>query len=233
MWWSAAFPGFGHFLLHQFIRGFILSAWEVTINTIAHINQAIYYSFSGQFELAAQVVDPRWAFAYAIVYLFTIWDSYVKAVHANKQYHLAKMEGARFASSFMNAWTITNISFKRPGAALFSSFLFPGLGQIYNNRLWLGFYGVFWWFIYMTFSKSHEAGLYLILGKVKKSTALLDPHWLLFMPSVIGGAMYDAYMTAIDHNRLFRIEQKQFLTDNYPPFPLHLFEKENDPHVDY
>ncbi|MNR34522.1 hypothetical protein D3C85_1523010 [compost metagenome] len=53
------------------------------------------------------------------------------------------------------------------------------------------------------------------------------------MPSVIGGAMYDAYMTAIDHNRLFRIEQKLFLTDNYPPFPLHLFEKENDPHVDY
>ncbi|MDR6549874.1 hypothetical protein [Paenibacillus qinlingensis] len=232
-WWSASFPGFGHFLLHQFIRGFLLSAWEVAINTLARINEAIYYSFSGQFELAAQVIEPRWAFAYAIVYLFAIWDSYIKAIDANKQYHLARLEGARIPSHLMKPWTISNISIKRPVAALFSSFIFPGLGQLYNNRIALGFYGVMWWFIYMTMSRSHEALLYLILGRVSQSTSLLDPHWLLFMPSVICGAMYDAYMTAVDHNRIFRIEQKQFLTESFPHFPLHLFEKENDAHVDY
>jgi TM2 domain-containing membrane protein YozV len=232
-WWSASFPGFGHFLLHQFIRGFLLSAWEVTINSLARINEAIFYSFSGQFEMATQVIEPRWAFAYATVYLFAIWDSYIKAIDANKQYHLAKMEGARITSNLIKPWTITNISLKRPGAAMVCSCIFPGLGQLYNNRLALGFYGVFWWFIYMTMSRSHEAALYLILGKLSKSTALLNPHWLLFMPSVIGGAMYDAFMTAQDHNRLFRLEQKQYLADKYPHFPLRLFEKENDPYVDH
>lgn len=232
-WWSASFPGFGHFLLHQFIRGFLLSAWEVAINTLAGINEAIYYSFTGQFEMVLQVIEPRWAFAYAIVYLFSIWDSYIKAIHANKQYHLAKLEGAKFTSNLMKPWTITNIGHKRPWAALISSFAFPGLGQLYNNRIGLGFYGVFWWFVYMSMSRSHEAALYLVLGKLSKSTALLSPHWLLFMPSVICGAMYDAYMTAIDHNRLFRIEQKQYLTEKYPHFPIQLFEKENAPHVDY
>ncbi|KRE93334.1 hypothetical protein ASG89_07500 [Paenibacillus sp. Soil766] len=232
-WWSASFPGFGHFLLHQFIRGFLLSAWEVAINTFARINEAIYYSFTGQFELAKQVVEPRWAFAYAIVYLFAIWDSYIKASDANKQYHLAKLEGARVVSNLLKPWTITNISFKRPSAAMVCSFIFPGLGQLYNNRIALGFYGVFWWFIYMTMSRSHEAILYLMIGKLSKSTALLSPHWLLFMPSVLGGAMYDAYMTAQDHNRLFKIEQKQYFAEKYPHFPLRLFEKENDPYVDH
>jgi TM2 domain-containing membrane protein YozV len=233
-WWSASFPGFGHFLLHHFYRGYLLSAWEVIINSLARINEAIFYSLSGQYELAASVVEPRWAFAYAIVYLFSIWDSYIKALDANKQFHLAKLEGARIQSHIIKPLNITSISFKRPISALVCSFIFPGLGQLYNNRISLGFYGVFWWFVYMTMSRSHEALLYLILGKVQKATALLNPHWLLFMPSVICGAMYDAYMTAIDHNRLFRVEQKQYFEEQYPHFSLHqLFKKEDDPYDDH
>ncbi|WP_116191566.1 hypothetical protein [Paenibacillus taihuensis] len=222
VWWSISFPGFGHFLLHQFIRGFILSAWEVGINTAAHINEAMVYSLSGRFELAASVLEKKWVFAYAIVYLFAIWDSYVKAVDANKQYHLAKLEGAKFASSVMKPLYITALGQKRPVAAMLCSMFFPGLGQLYNNRICLGFYGVFWWFVYLTMSHSHESVLLLILGRISEAKEVLNPQWLLFMPSVIGGAMYDAYMTAGDHNRLFRLEQKQFLEERYPQFPLRL-----------
>ncbi|MGG1517204.1 hypothetical protein ABE504_17470 [Paenibacillus oryzisoli] len=230
-WWSVTFPGFGHFLLHQFIRGFLLSGWEVVINSLAHINQAIYYSFSGRAYLAAQVLETKWVLAYAIVYLFAIWDSYIKAVAANKQYHLAKLEGARIVPFIIKPLTIDQIGFKRPGAAMFCSFVFPGLGQIYNNRLALGFYGVFWWFVYLTLSHSHEAAIHMVLGHVKEATAMLDPQWLLFMPSVIFGAMYDAYMTAHDLNTLFCTEQKQYFTERYPPFSMDLFEKETPSHA--
>lgn len=110
VWWAIAFPGFGHFLLHQFIRGFILSACEVGINTLAHINEAIAYSFSGRFSLAIDVVEPRWVFAYATMYLFSIWDSYVKAVESNKQYHLAKLENAKLVSNIIKPWSIAFMS---------------------------------------------------------------------------------------------------------------------------
>ncbi|SFI49320.1 hypothetical protein SAMN02799624_01031 [Paenibacillus sp. UNC496MF] len=183
-WWSVAFPGFGHFLLHQFVRGFLLSAWEVVINTAAHVNEAIVYSFSGRYALAAELLEPRWVLAYAIVYLFAIWDSYVKAVENNKQYHLAKLEGARPAVAVIKPRTIA--------------------------------------------SRSHEAVLLLLNGRLKEATAALDPQWLLFMPSVIRGAMYDACMTARDHNRLFRLEQARYFAERYPPFPLRLFGREKE-----
>ncbi|WP_308639511.1 hypothetical protein [Paenibacillus silvisoli] len=233
MWWSISFPGFGHFLMHQFIRGFLLSAWEVGINTLAHVNEAIAYSFSGQFQRAIDVMEPKWVFAYAIVYLFAIWDSYVKAIESNRMYHLAKLENARFATAIIKPWTITNLSQKRPVAAMACSFFFPGLGQLYNNRIGLGFYGVFWWFIYMALSHSHESVYLLLTGKLSEANAILEPQWLLFMPSVIFGAMYDAYMTARDHNRLFRLEQKQFLSERYPHYRLQLFGREKESIVDH
>ncbi|SEO96474.1 hypothetical protein [Paenibacillus sp. OV219] len=229
LWWSISFPGFGHFLLHRFVRGFIFSTWEVGMNSAAHINEAIAYSFSGRFELAISVLEKKWVIAYAIVYLFAIWDSYVKSVDANKQYHLAKLEGVQFQSNVMKPWCITSIGQKRPVAAMVCSMFFPGLGQLYNNRISLGFYGVFWWFIYLTLSHSHEALLLLLLGRLSEANAIIDPQWLLFMPSVLGGAMYDAYMTARDHNRLFRLEQKTYLEKRYPQFPLRLFEGEREP----
>ncbi|CAG7641878.1 hypothetical protein ACFQI7_11485 [Paenibacillus allorhizosphaerae] len=224
-WWSISFPGFGHFLLHQYIRGFVLSFWEVIINTLTHMNEAIVYSFSGRFELATAVLEPKWVLAYLIVYLFAIWDSYIKAVDANQQYHLAKLEGARLTAFRIQTFNIVYIAKKRPLSALYCSFIFPGLGQLYNNRLSLGFYGVIWWTIYMTFSHSHESLILLILGRLEESKTILKPHWLLFMPSVIGGAMYDAYMTAHDNNQLLRTEQIQYLCERYPHFEIDIFPK--------
>ncbi|WP_245855822.1 hypothetical protein [Paenibacillus rigui] len=223
VWWSAAFPGFGHFLLHQHFRGFFLSLWEVLINRLTHINEATVYSFSGRFELAKEVLDPRWLFAYMFVYLFAIWDSYLGATEANKLHHMAVLENARITPYAIRPLCISTISLRRPWAAMISSCILPGLGQLYNHRLTLGFYGVFWWMIYMTLSHSHQALLYLFHGKITEATQILNLQWLLFMPSVIGGAMYDAYMTTLDHNRLFRLEQRQFFGERYPQFQLDLF----------
>lgn len=59
-WWSAASPGFGHLLLSKYVGGFVLVAWEIFINVNAKINLAMVYSFGGKFEVAKQVLEPRW-----------------------------------------------------------------------------------------------------------------------------------------------------------------------------
>jgi len=41
----------------------------------------------------------------------------------------------------------------------------------------------------------------------------------MFMPSVIGGAMYHAFTSSIEQNRLFRTLQRQYLTDRYDSAP--------------
>ncbi|MGO4268461.1 hypothetical protein AB4Z22_01220 [Paenibacillus sp. TAF58] len=76
VWWSAAFPGFGHLLLSKYIRGFILIGWEMLINSQMHLNEAIVYTFTGQFERANEVLNIRWMSLYVPVYLFAIYDSY-------------------------------------------------------------------------------------------------------------------------------------------------------------
>jgi hypothetical protein len=62
--WSIAFPGLGHLLLSKYIRGFLLFSWKIFVNYASHINLAIMYSFTGEFEKAKQVLDTRWLLLY-------------------------------------------------------------------------------------------------------------------------------------------------------------------------
>ncbi|MCZ8522266.1 MULTISPECIES: ATP-binding protein [Paenibacillus] len=77
----------------------------------------------------------------------------------------------------------------------------------------------------MSLSHLHEALLALLLGNPAESTMMLRPHWLLFMPSVTGGSIYHAYVTATEHNRLFRIEQRQYLRERYPGSGINLLSR--------
>lgn len=97
-WWSAVFPGFGHFMLNQYLRATLLTLMEVSTNSLAHINQAMVYSFCGQFERAKSVLQPRWLYGYIIIYLFAIWDSYRSTLYQNKLCHLAELENERLPS---------------------------------------------------------------------------------------------------------------------------------------
>jgi len=47
------------------------------------------------------------------------------------------------------------------------------------------------------------------------ATAISDPQWLLFMPSLYLFVIYDAYSLTVEFNKLFEIEQSKFLVDNY------------------
>ncbi|OPH59375.1 hypothetical protein BC351_20930 [Paenibacillus ferrarius] len=214
-WWSASFPGFGHLLMYKNAVGVLLTLSEVLINSLACVNLAMVYSFSGNFSMAKEVLQPLWLFGYMIIYFFAIWDSYRCAIETNKHYELAILENARFPIQLMRSTGIQFLEKKRPLTAAICSLIFPGLGHLYNKHIWLGFYGVFWWWIYLTFSHFYEAVHAMILGNNQLVTSILRPQWLMFMPSVLGGAIFHSYSSAIEQNRLFRISQRHYLTDTY------------------
>lgn len=216
-WWSAAFPGFGHMLLGKYLRGFLLFVWEVVINVNANINEAMVYSFTGKFDMARVVLDPQWMSLYIPVYLFAIWDSYRSTVDLNKQFLLANRENARTQVLQMGPLEINYLDKRRPWtAAMWSAFL-PGTGQLYIHRLIPAFFSLVWWVIFSYFSHIPVAAQLLLLGCPEKATAALNPEWFLFMPSVYGFAIYDAYAQTIAGNTLFENEQKHFLKDTYQP----------------
>lgn len=225
-WWSAAFPGFGHFLLNKYLRATLLTLSEFFINTFAHINESIVYTFCGKFEMVKSTLDPRWVLGYITIYLFSIWDSYRSAVIQNKICHLAELENEPLQNMYVHPLEIQYLEQKKPWLAGLLSFFFPGLGQLYNHRFVLAFYVIFWFWLYVSLSRAHESIIHLINGNIQMSKAILGMHWLLFMPSVIGGAVHHAFITAIEHNRLYKIEQRQFLGKRYQDYNVHIFNQE-------
>lgn len=222
-WWSAMYPGFGHYMLNQYLRATLFTLSEVTTNTLAHVNQAIIYSFCGQFEMAKAVIKPPLLFGYAIFYFFAIWDSYRSTLTQNKMCQLAEFENERLPCTLLHPNEIQYLEQRNPWIAAFYSCLFPCLGQLYNHRWGLAFYGIFWWWTYLFLSHAHEALLYLLLGNPQASVAVLNPQWLLFMPSVWGGSVYHAFMTTLEHNRLYCLEQRRHLTERYRNSAVRIF----------
>jgi TM2 domain-containing membrane protein YozV len=229
MWWSAAFPGFGHVLLNQYAWGLLLTLSEVIINTLGRVNEAMVYTFCGQFELAKTTLQPRWMYGYLIIYFFSIWNSYRVAFSLNRLSHLAELENTRMVSTRIAPFVIQFLERKNPVMGALWSFGFPGLGQLYNHRIFLGIYAVLWWWIKATFSHTYDSLFLLLSGHLEESIAVLDPQWLLFMPSLLGGAIYGAYINSIDHNHLFMTEQKQFFAERYRGANIRIFpEKGNE-----
>lgn len=226
VWWSAMFPGFGHFLLNQYLRGTFLTLSEVITNSLGHINEAMVYSFCGKFEQAKSILEPRWMFGYIIIFFVAIWDSYRTTLYQNKLCHLAELEDEQLPSTMLFNSEIQYLEQRNPKVGIMYSLLFPGMGQMYSHRIGLAFYAMFWWWFYITFSRMHESILYILLGRIPESIEILHPHWMLFMPSVMGGSVYHAYITVIDHNKLYQLEQRQHLASRYRDSEVRIFSEE-------
>ncbi|MFC3798488.1 hypothetical protein [Cohnella sp. GCM10012308] len=221
-WWSAAFPGFGHFVINQYARGVLLTLTEMLINTCCRLNDAIVYTFCGRFDDAAAVLDADWAFGYATIYLFAIWDSYRRAEYLGRLRELSA-GGLPIRRMVIHPLDIQYIERKKPLSGFLYSILFPGLGQLYNQRFCLAFYLMFWWWVYIGMSHAPSAGVELLYGSVSRSTAMLSQHWFMFMPSVLGGAAYQAYRGTIEQNKLFREAQRAYLRNTYDRAEIALF----------
>ena len=223
-WWSVIFPGFGHYLLNQYVRATLFTLSEVITNTLAHVNEAIVYSFCGEFDRAKDVLETRWLFGYLAIFYYTIWDSYRSAITQNKMCELAELENEQLQSNIINPLEIQYLEQNNPYMAAVCSLFFPGLGQVYNHRYGLGFYAMLWWWIYVAFSRVYESVFYIFMGNIPKCIAVLHPHWLLFMPSVAFGSIYHAFTTAVEHNRLYKIEQRQHLIQRYEDSEVCIFD---------
>jgi TM2 domain-containing membrane protein YozV len=217
-WWSAAFPGFGHLLLSKYLRGFTLFLWEILINVMGKINLAIVYSFTGNIEMAKEVIDPRWLLMYLPVYIFGIWDSYRTTVDLNKTFLLAERENARFTSFNISGLEINYLDVRRPSMAVIWSLLTPGLGQLYIHRVVTAIFVTTWFIIFVYFSNLLIAVHLLFLGQISQATQALHPEWLLFLPSLYGFAIYDSYVNTVENNKLFESEQRKFLRENYQQY---------------
>ncbi|MFC4617162.1 hypothetical protein ACFO4N_00305 [Camelliibacillus cellulosilyticus] len=214
-WWSAAFPGFGHLLLSKNIRGLLLFVWEIVINVESKLNLGMVYTFMGEFDKARQVIDPHWILLYISVYIFAIWDSYRTTVDINRISILAIRENHRFNTFSMGAMELNYLDKRNPRMAVIWSFLMPGTGQLYLNRIIGGFFVITWMIVICLNAHFNEAMLYLFMGDLHKANAVVNKQWLLFLPSIYGYSIYDAYLGTVENNKLFIREQSNWLKKMY------------------
>lgn len=221
-WWSAAFPGFGHLLLSKYLRGFALFIWEIIVNINANINLAIIYSFGGQFNLAKEVLDPRWMLLYIPLYFYAIWDSYRTSIDLNRVALLADRENASFVNFQITAVEINYLDKRIPWVAVMWSIFMPGAGQLYIHRLITAFFILIWFIVIVYISHLLESIHFIVLGNLDSAKSIINGEWLLFIPSVYVFAIYDAYVNTVENNKLFCSEQKSFLQSRYqqPTFKL-------------
>lgn len=218
--WSGAFPGFGHLLLHKYMRGYLLVVWEIIINNLSKLNQALFYTFTGKFEMAAQVINIHWYLLYSAVYIFSIWDCYRTTVDTNKLSLLADYEDAPISCYKMNALEYEYLDKRKPLNSVLWSCLMPGLGQILIHRITIAFFILIWWIVIAYFSHMAAAIHYTFLGNFREATSVLNLQWTLFLPSIYFFSIYDAYINTVEFNKLFKIEQSRYLRLKYQQISL-------------
>jgi len=215
VWWSAAFPGCGHVMLCKYFTGFILIGWEFFINIHAHVNQAILYSMIGKFELAKQTIDTEWFLLYIGVYIYAMWDCFSLTTDLNKFYLLADYEDTSIMPFNIGALEINYLDIRNNWNGTVWSMFTPGLGYLYINRLPSAFMFLIWFVVVCRFSHLLPAIHKTCLGDFHGASLILNPEWLLFLPSLMGFAVYDVYIQVNTLNKLFKKEQSRFFMDHY------------------
>lgn len=185
------------------------------VNINAHVNMAIFYSFQGKFELAKNVIDKRWVYLYIPVFLYAIISSYRVTVDLNKFTKLAEFERSPIIPFSISALEINYLDKRNPWFITLISIFMPGSGHLTTNRIPTGFFVLGWLIAIAYYSHLIESLYFTFIGDFSQAKTIANPEWLLFLPSIFGFAIYDAYVNAVEYNKLFDIEQSRFLKDNY------------------
>lgn len=221
-WWSLVYPGFGHMRVVSIVKGMFLFGGELLINTQAHINLAILYSFTGNIIMAKQVLDTRLLLLYCSILIFAVWESYRIAVEVNKLSVLADHEDDPLNPSVMSAAGFNTFDKRNPWLAVAWSLLMPGVGHLYCLEIIVAVFIIIGGGAITYLSHLLPAIHYTLLGQFARAKAVLDWQWLLNIPSFYCFAVYDAYVKTVEFNKIFEREQAQFMKKNYqdPLFPL-------------
>ncbi len=216
-WWSAAFPGMGHICLGSKLRGLLIMLWELFINVKANLNIAIIYSFTGQFQSAKEILDIRWLLLYTPFYLYTIWSSYTLTIMLNHAAAIAICRPPVLFPIFHNSLEVNVWDKRSPLLAAIWSAMMPGTGHLYGNKLVTGFFLLLFWISAAYYSSLLPAIHFTLLGAFDQVKAVVNPEWLLFMPSVHLFSIYDSTCHVAEANRLIEQEQDDFFKNHYQP----------------
>lgn len=212
---SFSYPGFGHLLQDRFLSAITLILWELFINNYANVNTGIYYTLIGDFEQAKDVLAERWLILYVGIYMLGIWDSYRTTIDMNKQYILADREDAPLNPLVVGSWDINFLDKRIPWLAAVWSALVPGLGHLYLHKIITGFF-IFGYTVAILYFGHIPLGIkYTMLGDFEKAKEIMDQQWLLYLPSIYLFIIYDAYTSAVEHNKLFEKELSKHLRQKY------------------
>ncbi len=209
--WSLCFPGFGHMYIGKYLHGFILILWELAVNSLSNLNMAIALSFHGKFAEATAQINQDWGLLYVAVYIFSIWDSYRCAVEIKKNHMLSEIEDAPVVPSDISFFDIVTLDKKNPWVGMIWSVFSPGLGQLYGGSTVVGTFILAWWIAICYKAVAVRSLLYSFLGDFNGLAAIVDWQWFLFLPSMYGFAIYQAYVSVTENNTLYDIEQIRFL----------------------
>lgn len=218
VWWAMSFVGFGQLMVGSYVKGYLLVLLEIIINMQAKLNMAIIYSFTGQFQLAKEVVDNRWLLGYVLVYVYGIWDSYNLTVNTNKLAVLAAREKAPIDVFKMIPFSINYLDKRVPWVSIFWSCVLPGLGHMYILRMATGYFLIAFWFICAYYSHLFQVIQFTLMGDFSQGIAIVDPQWLLFLPSIYGYSAYEAYSSTVELNKIFDTELREYLEKKYQNF---------------
>lgn len=215
MWWAMAMPGAGHIMLGKMVKGFLMFIFEFLVNGKAHINTAIVYSLTGQFQMAKESLDIRWFFIYIGVYIFNAWDAYRLSTDINQFSMLAAQAKSPIPAFNLSLMEINYLQRLSVGIPVFWSMVTPGLGHIIIRNMIPGFYLISWYITVVYKSRLLEGVYYSFLGNFDQDRFVMDFEWTLFLPSVFLFATCDSYYRSIEINQLFKEEQARFLEGKY------------------
>jgi hypothetical protein len=213
--WSFAFPGCGNLMQGRLLKGLVLISWELIVNNQANVNLSIMYSLLGRFDLAKQVISTRWFLLYVSLYMFAMWDSYRGTVDLNKQYLLADREDAPVHPVVMKTLDTNFLDRQMPALSAGLSLLMPGLGHLYVHKVMTGLFFITWTIFVIYMSHALQAVQYTMTGSFALARGVVDMQWLMFLPSIYGFVLHDAYVTAVEQGKLFQKVQSRFLRDKY------------------
>ena len=216
MWWSAALPGLGHLCQGAYFPGLVLISWEILINMKAHLNQAILYTFTGNFAKAREVIEPTWALFYGVVFCFAIFDSYRANVEINMLARLERKQNRRYYKFMhMSPYGLNYLHRSNPWVAAAWSALLTGFGHLYNGKAFKAVILMAWSIAIIYFAQLNGAIIATFNGQFDHAKKIINYQWLLFFPSVYFFAMWDAYNDSVEKNKLFVEAQKDYLRNNY------------------
>lgn len=213
--WSAAFPGLGQVMMCKYIIGYGLIIWEFFINQKANINLAIVYSMLGDFDKAKDVINTKLFLMYIPMYIYGIWDSFTRTNLYKKDYFLSYKKGYHVISKNINTFELNKLEKHNPLFSLIWSVFTPGMGYLYINRMLSVFIFVLWFVVIVYFSKLLPGIHYTMQGDFNAAKNILNPQWLLYLPSLYIFVIYDSYVQTVEYNKIFEREQSSYFKREY------------------